>query len=179
MGLNMARQSCSGQIYSTRHIEAELEKARVRKLRMGQLVDAPENASKSAQELYELALVEAFNVHETECAICYEAPFDAPLQTQCAHLFCGECIRTVLEAKAECPMCREPCTPSQLRKPPTPNSMTSTMTTTSKIKKKEPEKSEDADDATIKFDLKLNWLIREIRRLSADGADEKCLIFTS
>jgi len=179
--LNMARQACSGQIYSTRHIEAELEKARVRKLRVAQLVDAPENANKTAQELYELALVEAFNVQEAECAICYEAPFDDPLQTVCGHMFCGECIRTVLSEKSECPMCRETCKPTQLRKPPATETAKETPkgSEDSDTKEQTEESAPDLVATTIKFDLKLNWLISEIQRLNAAGENEKSLIFTS
>merc|ERR1719361_3216415 len=102
-----------------------------------------------------MALFEAYNMDEAECPICYETPFDDPLQTICRHIFCGECIRSILSEKPECPMCRKKCSIKQLKKPPSKDG-------------NEEDKNENEDDGMIKFDTKLNMLIGEINKLKRD-----------
>eukprot|EP01083_Nonionella_stella_P301829 1037743_1 len=67
--------------------------------------------------MYDIAEDVAFNDRDGECPICYECPFDEPLQTPCRQVFCGECIRAILQDKQLCPMCRKPVYPQQLKKP--------------------------------------------------------------
>lgn len=55
---------------------------------------------------YPLSHKPSFNALDDPCCICLE-PFDSPLQTQCQHLFCRECILRV----QICPQCRAPIHP--------------------------------------------------------------------
>eukprot|EP01084_Bolivina_argentea_P067954 123671_1 len=106
----------------------------------------------SRQELFDMANDEAYNMEDEECPICYEAPFDEPLQTICRHIFCGECIRSILMNKPECPMCRKKCNVNQLKRPPSKNKNDKNK---EEIKNDEPEKKDDDDnDGTIIFDAK-------------------------
>merc|ERR1712228_78651 len=115
--LRPARQACSGQVYSKDHIETELSNAEAKTFKIKSMVNKNKNRNLSRQELFEMAEDEAFN-DDDECPICYEVPMDAPLQTPCRHIFCGECIRSILENKAECPMCRKKVRINQLKQPP-------------------------------------------------------------
>ncbi len=46
------------------------------------------------------------NINEEEnCIICYENMIE-PIMTPCAHLFCENCIKTCINMKPECPMCK-------------------------------------------------------------------------
>merc|ERR1712190_146897 len=115
--LHPARQACSGFIYSKDKIEEELAKAEAKTYRIQSMVNQNKNKNLSNKALFEMAAEEAFN-DEDECPICYEVPMDAPLQTPCRHIFCGECIRSILMEKAECPMCRKSVMIRQLKQPP-------------------------------------------------------------
>merc|ERR1712048_897865 len=106
------------------------------------MVQHNKNRNLSKQELFEMAAEEAFN-DEDECPICYEVPMDAPLQTPCRHIFCGECIRSILMEKAECPMCRKQVRIRQLKQPP---SKDGNANKNAKIKKQEIEKKVDKND---------------------------------
>eukprot|EP01084_Bolivina_argentea_P049306 90699_1 len=150
-----ARQACSGHIYSKNEIEFELNKAQKKTNNINELVSDNKNANKSAKELYEMALVCAYNISECECPICYETPFDEPLQTICRHIFCGECIRTILSIKSECPMCRKYCTIEQLKKPPNENN--NNNNNNNKMDIDDDDKKEEKKGEIIKFDTKLKF----------------------
>ncbi|KAH9835423.1 uncharacterized protein C8Q71DRAFT_765812 [Rhodofomes roseus] len=49
------------------------------------------------------------------CPLCLEAPEEASA-TRCGHVFCSPCIRSALNVKSSCPVCRTPSVPLQLRK---------------------------------------------------------------
>eukprot|EP01083_Nonionella_stella_P165389 550072_1 len=174
--LHPARQACSGHIYSAQEIEEELSKAQAKTYHVQQMVH--HNGDKSAQELYDMALASAYNMDDAECPICYETPFDEPLQTICRHIFCGECIRSVLIVKPECPMCRKKCSVHQLKKPPSATA-TATGTNEKEMEKKEEEEEESGGGRMIRFDTKLKRLIEQIKRLKRDKPQDKSLIFTS
>ncbi len=44
-----------------------------------------------------------------DCPICLEK-FSSPVATVCGHVFCFECLRSVLEQKKVCPLCRSDVT---------------------------------------------------------------------
>lgn len=46
-----------------------------------------------------------FIENQEECPVCIDT-LDAPLITRCKHVFCGECIRKVVQTQGKCPMCR-------------------------------------------------------------------------
>merc|ERR1712129_564158 len=98
-------------------IEEELSNAEAATFRIRSMVNENKNRDLSNQQLFEMAVEEAFN-YDDECPICYEVPMDEPLQTPCRHIFCGECIRSILHSKPECPMCRKNVTTNQLKQPP-------------------------------------------------------------
>eukprot|EP00483_Globobulimina_turgida_P004075 UN04083 len=128
-----------------------------------------------------MATDKAYNNYANgECPICYECPLDAPLQTPCRHIFCGECIKSILLSKSECPLCRKYVDIKQLKKPP--------QTKQNKAKNEEKEmdnedseenEENDNDKDLIKFDTKLKRLIDEIKRIKENSPQDKCLIFTS
>eukprot|EP01083_Nonionella_stella_P247543 858119_1 len=158
--LHPARQACSGYIASMNAIEKQLSEAQQNSHKIRAMVQR--NKNKSANELYELARVEAYN-KDGQCVICLECPPDEPLQTVCRHIFCGECIRVQLEVNGVCPICRNKTDVHHLQLPPS----------------EKKEKEENTQQDVIKFDAKLNVLIQKIKALKHQKADDKSLIFTS
>jgi SNF2 family DNA or RNA helicase len=54
------------------------------------------------------------NINEEEsCVICYDNMVE-PIMTPCAHLFCENCIKTCINIKPECPMCKSSISVNQL-----------------------------------------------------------------
>ena len=166
-----ARQACSGRIYKKEEIEQELSDAQTRSFRIQQIVNNSSNLNLSRAALFEMAEEEAFDDRDGECPICYECPFDEPLQTPCRHIFCRECIIPILEDKKECPMCRAIVNVKQLKQP----------------KSNKHNQSDDINDIDntndtekeIKFDSKMNRLIEEINKINREKPNDKILIFTS
>lgn len=54
-----------------------------------------------------------FIENQEECPVCIDT-LDAPLITHCKHVFCGNCIRKVVQAQGKCPMCRAPLSEDKL-----------------------------------------------------------------
>ena len=185
--LHPSRQACSGHIYKKEEIEQELSKAQTRTYRVKEMVNDKCNINKSAQELFDLAHFEAYNVSDQECPICYETPFDEPLQTPCRHIFCGECIKSIIEESTQCPMCRKKCTIRQLKKPPNPDNKNNKKEQEQQQEKKQDDNNNnnnnnnnnDGDESLIKFDTKLNRLLSELNKLKRNKPSDKSLIFTS
>ena len=111
--LHGARQACSGYIYDINEIEQQLSDAQARTFRVKQMVNKMD-PNLSRAELFAIAKEEAFGDKDGECPICFECPFDEPLQTPCRHIFCRECIISIL-MKRECPMCRSKVRINQLK----------------------------------------------------------------
>merc|ERR1711971_786112 len=113
--LHPARQACSGFIYSKDQIEEELSAAEAKTYHIQEMMRADRNQNKklSIKEKFGLTCKEVFDF-ENECPICYEVPMDEPMQTPCKHTFCGDCIRSILENKPECPICRNNVNVNQL-----------------------------------------------------------------
>lgn len=53
---------------------------------------------------------------QDECPVCLDT-LSAPVITHCKHVFCGDCIRKVVQTQARCPMCRSPLAEDQLLEP--------------------------------------------------------------
>lgn len=53
---------------------------------------------------------------QDECPICLDT-LSAPMITHCKHVFCGDCIRKVIQTQLKCPMCRSPLAEDQLLEP--------------------------------------------------------------
>lgn len=53
---------------------------------------------------------------QDECPICLDT-LSLPMITHCKHVFCGDCIRKVVQTQARCPMCRSPLAEDQLLEP--------------------------------------------------------------
>lgn len=53
---------------------------------------------------------------QEECPVCIDT-LDAPLITHCKHVFCGGCIKKVIEAQGKCPMCRTALSEDHLLEP--------------------------------------------------------------
>eukprot|EP01084_Bolivina_argentea_P137763 242617_1 len=152
--LHPSRQACSGFIYKKIAIEQELLQAETKTLHIKSMVNFNKYRNLSEKQLFEMAKKEAFNYSEDgECPICYECPFEEPLQTPCRHIFCKECIQSVLFDKSQCPMCRTKVKISQLKKPPSNNN-------NQKIEMKL-ENNNNNNEEEIRFDSKLKVLINE------------------
>ena len=140
----------------------------------------------SSKELFEMAKEEAFGDRDGECPICFECPYDEPLQTPCRHIFCRECIVGYLQTKSECPMCRAKVKVPQLKQPKDPNATEDTENDGEEKKSENSEDSEDGENGakdkepeSIRFDAKMNRLISELQRIRRDRPNDKSLIFTS
>ena len=170
--LHPARQACSGHVYDADTMRQELDKAKAKTQRICAMVSEL-TTKKSNKELFAMAECEALNQsvdqsEERECVICLECPLDAPLQTPCRHIFCGECIQSVLRQKPECPLCRERCTWRDLKQP--------RMAKHEEEQEQEKEKEESEGDGVIRFDAKMKVLMG---KLQAIKKGEKSLVFTS
>lgn len=53
---------------------------------------------------------------QEECPICIDT-LNSPLITHCKHVFCGDCIRKVVQMQGKCPMCRTPLVEENLLEP--------------------------------------------------------------
>ncbi|KAL6307967.1 hypothetical protein BKA93DRAFT_833243 [Sparassis latifolia] len=51
------------------------------------------------------------------CSICREL-YQAPVTISCGHCFCSLCIRSVLQEKGECPLCRQSASDTKIRRNP-------------------------------------------------------------
>jgi len=120
---------------------------------------------------------EAFNADEEECAICLEL-IEEPLQTPCRHLFCGDCIRPMLETAGEkCPICRKKVKVAQLKKP---KMKEEEKKEPEKPKKKEEDVDMDEDDIhKVVFDSKLKVLLAKLEKIKREKPKEKALVFTT
>ena len=169
--LHPARQACSGHIYYKNNIEKELNNAQEILYRIKTMVNNNKNKNLSSKELFEMAKEEAFNSNDGECPICFECPFDEPLQTLCRHIFCGECIITYINSSdAKCPLCRKPCPISSLKKPYSAEKEQQEQKDNNdddddEEKNNDKEELDDDDDDEIKFDSKLKRLIIELKKI--------------
>ena len=101
---------------------------------------------------------------------------DAPLQTPCRHIFCGDCIEEVLRKKSECPICRKHVDIKWLKKPPSKEEKIE------KVKEENDgigEDKEGEEEGIIRFDSKLDALMNELQRLKRERPTDKSLVFTS
>lgn len=57
-----------------------------------------------------------FIENQEECPICIDT-LNSPVITHCKHVFCGGCIRKVVETQAKCPMCRASLVEENLLEP--------------------------------------------------------------
>ena len=190
-----ARQACSGRIYTKVDIEQELSDAQARTFRIQQMVNQSQNnLNLSRAELFEMAEEEAYEDRDGECPICYECPFDEPLQTPCLHIFCRECIVSILHEKPKCPMCRADVKINQLKQPKSKKKLNQQQNdkeendddddddeqeTETETQEKKEEDDDDDDDGKIKFDSKMKKLVEELNKIKQEKPNDKVLIFTS
>jgi hypothetical protein len=103
--------SCSGQRLTLAAIDDAAAKSSDRHM--------ARFAVKPAEDVAKAKQV-AYGSIEDECTICLEN-FDEPLQTKCRHLFCSECVYSIINGpgNSNCPQCRAPLEAKELRKPNT------------------------------------------------------------
>lgn len=54
--------------------------------------------------------------NQEECPICMD-DLKSPVITHCKHVYCGACIRKVVEMQGKCPMCRNQLSEEHLLEP--------------------------------------------------------------
>ena len=113
-----------------------------------------------------MAQEEAFDDEDGECSICFECPFDEPLQTPCRHMFCRDCIVGYLQIKSECPLCRAPTEMADLKQP-------------KKQTLDSPPRALGGNGDDIRFDSKIIMLLAELDRIRRERPNEKSLVFTA
>jgi len=175
------RKAASGGEFSVVDIDAKLKE-----VKSGSGLPAPaparSNASSAAKAgvgkmKHAVAEEEAFNADEEECPICLEL-IEEPLQTPCRHIFCGDCIRNLLQSAQndeKCPICRKKCKAKQLKIPPQ-------MKKDEEKKVLAPKKKKPAKGGSISrivFDTKLKHLIRALEKIKREKPKEKALVFTT
>lgn len=67
------------------------------------------------REILQQAL-RVFIENQEECPICIDT-LTSPVITHCKHIFCGGCIRKVVQTQAKCPMCRASLSEEALLEP--------------------------------------------------------------
>ena len=186
------RQACSGgDLNVSAAIEQMKEMGNMALLRNRAAVRALAAVDRGDKQR-KIATREAFNANELECTICLDFRED-PLQTVCNHLFCGECIKSVLSqvtSQRVCPLCRHELKISDLHVP---------FLSAEERKAVEDEKKKKAEDEkrkkeeklvqdralgvvdsiqSIVMDSKLKVLIRELQRVRREDPQAKALVFT-
>ena len=51
---------------------------------------------------------------ESNCPVCIDTMI-SPCKLPCGHIFCYECLETILEIRPKCPMCREEIDPDDYK----------------------------------------------------------------
>ncbi|KAL2895836.1 putative SWI/SNF-related matrix-associated actin-dependent regulator of chromatin subfamily A member 3-like 1 [Bienertia sinuspersici] len=85
----------------------------------------------SNPDLFEKLVTLLQDNEDFDCPICISPPSDVVI-TRCAHIFCRGCIiKTLKHAKANCPMCRQPLSESELYSAPPPAESSDNTSTSS------------------------------------------------
>ncbi|TFY52347.1 hypothetical protein EVJ58_g10068 [Rhodofomes roseus] len=136
------------------------------------LAEAQEDAPArqlSAEDKIRLQALLAQGIEDNEeCPICFDILRD-PRITSCAHMFCLECISTVITRDQKCPMDRRPLTIGDLLEPPPPTELTQAPIP------QDDDDDEDMDDLRSGSSAKIDQLIH-LLQLTPDT--EKSLVFS-
>ncbi|KAI0730200.1 SNF2 family N-terminal domain-containing protein [Fomitopsis betulina] len=123
----------------------------------------------SAQDRARLQALLAQGVEDNEeCPVCFDILRD-PRITSCAHMFCLECISTVIARDQKCPMDRRPLTLGDLTELPPPTELTQARIS------QDDDDDEDVDDLRSGSSAKIDELIH-LLQLTPDT--EKSLVFS-
>ena len=176
--LHPARQLCSGMLCTEQELQRQLGVLEESNNVITDRYAHRRHNGPSIPTTLKMAKRAAFNDQENaECPICFECPLDEPLQTPCRHLFCGECLRSALMERAQCPLCRKRVDRTKLTKP--------FSTKQKEIDESVNEKKEKETDSMpsngggIRFDAKFKVLIGELNKIRRTMPEDKVLIFSS
>ena len=108
-----------------------------------------------------------------ECTICMEV-IEQRTVTPCGHVFCKECIETVLSgghSAARCPTCRNPCTVGSLRDAMPPPAAAEADKAAAKAKK-------DGKAKDVEMNAKCKMLLTKLKEVREEDPSAKSLIFS-
>ena len=133
-----------------------------------------------------------YNQLEDECVVCL-SEFNQPLQTKCGHLFCADCILSVIDMESPeptCPQCRARVTKSTLRRPrprpktppPPPSPSFNEESALSSSSAAPPPASSSSSPSllvdNVVFDSKLEVVVSHILQLQRSDPATKALVFS-
>ncbi|KZT67187.1 hypothetical protein DAEQUDRAFT_407067 [Daedalea quercina L-15889] len=137
------------------------------------IVEAQEDApvrQLSAEDRIRLQALLARGIEDNEeCPICFDILRD-PRITSCAHMFCLECISTIIMRDQKCPMDRRPLSLGDLIEPLPPTELTQAP-----IPQDDDDDDDDLDDLRTGSSAKIDQLIH---LLQLTPATEKSLVFS-
>lgn len=120
-----------------------------------------------------------------ECEICFENVKDG-VKSACRHKFCRTCITDALKLKKKCPVCRKALAPGQLEDLPksvdenNENDMADSDGAGANNGQAAAVGGGGADEKKeeIVFDVKVKYLLSELRRIRREKPKSKVLVFT-
>jgi len=122
-------------------------------------------------------VAQPFNKVTDECTICLDV-MENPLQTACRHLFCGECIRRLINTDdySRCPICRTEISEESLVNPPLsqPSLPRISQSLIDEFKKL----PLPAEVTQVVMNNKLKVLISHLKSLKEARPSAKALVFT-
>ncbi|KAI8817873.1 SNF2 family N-terminal domain-containing protein [Fimicolochytrium jonesii] len=161
--LTRLRQLCDNMSLCPQHFLDDMRSGRLSKEAAGvpELDLNDENIQKLLQKLVDA------DENGVECPICLES-LKGPVITPCTHVFCRECIQTVIKTKPTCPMCRNDLQHKPLLSRPKP---TITEDTGSQPLPRAP-----VSTSTLPYEsTKIRHLISFLK---TQPADDKALVFS-
>ena len=200
------RQACSGglvDIGAMRRREEEAKKreeeeAKAQAAAMPQPLlppieddaDEDEKAEAGSNRRYPYARTAHYGLLDDDCVVCLN-PFDMPVQTECGHLLCLQCIDAMFNLdgpNTACPHCRAIVNKSALRrprpppppppKPPTPPPEPAPFSPSSSSSSAPSSPPAVSPSQTVLFNAKLDVILLDLQQLQREDPSTKVLVFS-
>eukprot|EP00937_MAST-01D_sp_MAST-1D-sp2_P005038 g5038.t1 len=135
------------------------------------------SASASASAAASTTAGNVYTERLSECSICMEMLED-PKVTPCGHMFCKDCIETVLTTPGasfeKCPNCRTRCTPAVLKNPP--------PAPTEACEEEEGDHAAETNGGggvlEVEMDSKCKALLQKLKDIREEDQAAKALVFS-